>query len=139
MSAKEVQKVSSDGYINIDGRKYTVKDSETVGEYYFFDDTDYPLYALKRQNSSSYYLICQAQLSDVWKLSDKYMEITVPGDTAYSDNFFEETEFTTVSEAFDNYKADAPIETTTPNSSCTFTFKFNNGKCTSVVNTVTSI
>lgn len=109
---------------------------ESDGNYFLIDNTGTVTYNIVRNGDDSYYLESPSQISDVWKLTDKYMEITVSADTPCS-VLYDDT--STVSEHFSNYTSDLPTDTTNPNYQNCYTFHFENDNCTEVVNALTSI
>ena len=94
---------------------------------------------IKKLDSTNYYLECQVQISDVCKKTDEYRQITILSNTKCSMNSENEGESQTVGDIFKNYEESSPIETTNPDENRTFIFKFENGKCTEVISTLTSI
>lgn len=140
LTDSELQKILNDGSFSINNETYTIKKSNSANEYDLFrKNDDYPLYKLKKSNSTDYYLEAQAQISNVWKMTNEYKEITVPSNTKCSVNFDYEEEYKTVEDVFKNFKSSNPIDTTNPDDSKTFTFKFENGKCIEVISTLTSV
>ena len=95
------------------------------------------MFFIKSKNSNEYYLERQAQLSDVWKLSNEFREITVASNLTCTGLGYESD--TTIAKYFKNYTSSTPVETTTPDATKTFSFTFQNGKCTKVVNELTSL
>lgn len=137
ISKTELDNALKKGFL-LDGNNFVVKEIGTdTDEYGLYKDTAgaYEIYRIKKINDDKYYLEAQAQISNVWKLTDKYMEITLAGDIPC---LYEGGE-TTVQKTFDNYGKHEAKETTNPEDSYTFTFEFKNGKCVKVINYMTSI
>ncbi len=134
ISANELNQILDSNSIQLDKKNYLVKPNGN--EFDVYDSSNYVLYKIKAKNSKEYYLECQAQLSDVWKLTTNYKEIVIPGNTICAGGFEPDT---TVAENFKNYTPSTPEETTSPDASKTYSFIFQNGKCTKVVNALTSI
>lgn len=135
LSKDELNSIQKAGSMKLDGNTYTVKPNGN--EYDVSDSTDYVLYKIKSKNSNEYYLERQAQLSDVWKLSNEFREITVASNLTCTGLGYESD--TTIAKYFKNYTSSTPVETTTPDATKTFSFTFQNGKCTKVVNELTSL
>ena len=140
ISHKELSDILDKGSMTIEGKAYTIKNSNNAGEYDLFEkDNEYALYKLKMINSNEYYLETQAQVSDNWMLTNEYKEITVSKDTKCSMAFDYEEKYNTVDNVFKNFEQTKPIETKNPNADKTFTFKFENGKCVEVISAVTGL
>ena len=116
ISYLELNNAVQNGYFNLNNEKYTIKQSNDSDEYDLYSSNfdEYALYKFKRLNSNEYYLECQAQISDVWKLTDKHMQITVDSSTLCTQNFSYEEGDVTVKEVFDNYEKHTATETTNP-------------------------
>lgn len=140
LSNAELQQIINKGSMKINNENYIIKNSETSNEYDLYEsNAENPLYKIKQTNSNNYYLEAQAQISDVWKLTNKYKEITVSNDTKCSMVFDYEEKYNTVEDVFKNFEETKPIETTNPDADKTFTFEFENGKCVKVVSVLTSV
>ena len=140
ISHKELSDILDKGSMTIEGKAYTIKNSDNAGEYDLFEkDNEYALYKLKMINSNKYYLETQAQVSDNWMLTNEYKEITVSKDTKCSMAYDYEEKYNTVDDVFKNFEQTKPIETKNPNVDKTFTFKFENGKCVEVISAVTGL
>ncbi len=134
---KELKKALNDGFITINKEKYMISSGDSDNEYDLVkEDSDSVLYKVKKLKRNVYYLETQAQISDVWKLTNKYMEITLPIETKYSDDY---EEHKTIDEVFKNYESTEPVDTTNPDGSKTFKFEFKKGKCVEVINVLTSV
>ena len=137
LTDEECSSIVNKGSMVIDNETYTVKNSDSSNEYDLFrPNNQYPLYKIKESTSSGYYLECQAQIYNVWKLTDQYKQITVSGNTKVLDEYNENL---TVEDLFSNYASSNPLDTTSPDASKTFKFKFENGKCTEVINAMTAV
>lgn len=140
LSNDELQQIINKGTMKINDKNYIIKNSKTSNEYDLYEaNSENPLYKIKQTNSNNYYLEAQAQISDVWKLTDEYREITVSSDTKCSMIFDHEEKYNTVEDVFKNFEETKPIETTNPDADKTFTFEFENGKCVKVVSILTSV
>lgn len=140
LSNEELQKILNKGTMKINDKNYTIKNSKDSNEYDLYElNSESPLYKIKQINSNSYYLEAQSQISDVWKLTDEYREITVSSNTKCSMFFDDEKKYNTVKDVFENFDKTQPAETTNPDADKTFTFKFENGKCVEVNSVLTSI
>ena len=107
----------------------------TNNEYSLVDDSGNVIYNIVKNNDDTYYLESASQSSNVWKLTDDYMEITASSDTPCS---IIESGTTTVSDWFGNYSSDLPSNTTNPDSKYCYTFNFENDNCTEVINVNTN-
>lgn len=140
LSHAELQQIINKGSMKINNENYIIKNSETSNEYDLYEsNAEFPLYKIKQTNSNNYYLEAQAQISDVWKLTNEYKEITVSSDTKCSMVFDYEEKYNTVEDVFKNFNETEPLETINPDADKTFTFKFENGKCVEVINVLTSV
>lgn len=139
LSEAELQQIIDKGYMEINGERYVIKNNDSNEYDLYQSNVDYPLYKIKPINSNSYYLEAQAQISDVWKLTDEYKEITVSGNTKCSMFSDYEEEYNTVEDVFNDFDETEPIETTNPNSEKTFTFKFENGECVEIIGAFTAV
>lgn len=91
LSNEELQKILNKGTMKINDKNYTIKNSKDSNEYDLYElNSESPLYKIKQINSNSYYLEAQSQISDVWKLTDEYREITVSSNTKCSMVFDDE-------------------------------------------------
>lgn len=137
VSKAELDSALINGIYNLNGDNYVIKESANKGEYDLYSESEYASYKLKKLNSNNYYLEAQAQISNVWKLSDKYMQITLDGSIPcvvnYADNYL------TVEDVFKNYEKYEAINTTNPTDSRTYTFKFENEECIQVIDILTAI
>lgn len=140
LSDNELKQIIDKGHMKINNTNYEIKKIENSNEYALYDANDeYPVFKIKESSSRCYYLEAQAQISDVWKLTNEYKEITIPCDEKCRVLFDYEEKYNNVEDVFKNFKETKPIETTNPDSEKTFTFKFENGKCVEVINVLTSI
>lgn len=140
ISSVELNNILEKGSMTIEGEEYTIKNSDNTGEYdLFVENSDYALYKLKMLNNNEYYLEAQAQIADVWKLTNEYKEITVSNDTKCSLISDYEEEYNTVEKVFNNFEKMEPIETTNPNTNKSFIFQFENGECVEVINVLTAV
>ncbi len=135
LSHDEVMQIQNSGSIRLNGESYTVKSNGNEWEIY--DSSNYALYKIKSKNANEYFLECQAQLENVWKRTNETKEITLPGNTICTGLWHNPD--TTVAENFKNYTPTTASETTHPDASKTYSFHFENGKCTKVINELTSI
>lgn len=140
LSGAELQEVISKGTMKINNKNYIIKSSSNSKEYDLYDSAQNEIaYKIKETDENTYYLEAQAQISDVWKLTNEYKEIKVSKDTKCSMLFDYEEKYNTVEDVFNNYSEENASETTNPNLERTFKFKFTNGKCTEVINVLTSL
>ena len=140
LDKSDIQQFVDQGYMTINGEKYTIRDKADLGIYELYKDkSDYPLYVIKPTDTDSYYLEAQAQIQNVWKLTGDYRKITIPDDTKCSMNYDYEEKYNTVDDVFKNYKETEPQDITNPDGDKTFTFKFEDGKCVEVISALTSV
>lgn len=141
ISKTELDNALKKGF-KLNGDNFLVDEIGTdTDEYGLYKDAagDFEVYRIKKINDDKYYLEAQAQISNVWKLTDRYMEITLDGDIPCLYNYNYEGEETTVQEVFDNYGKHEARETTNPADGYTFTFEFKNGKCVKIIDYMTSV
>lgn len=126
ISYEELSDILEKGSMTIGNKEYTIKNSDNANEYDLFEkNKEFALYKLKMINSNEYCLETQAQVSDNWKLTEEYRQITVPSDMLCT----EAAGDTTVEEVFKNYKKVTPTETKIiPDGRNTFRFVFENGE-----------
>lgn len=140
ISHKELSDILDKGSMTIESKEYTIKHSDNAGEYDLFEkNNEYARYKLKKINSNEYYLETQAQVSDNWKLTNEYRQITVSNDTKCRVAFDYEKKYNTVEDVFKNFEQTKPLETKNPDLDKTFTFKFEDGKCVEVISAVTGL
>lgn len=140
LSNSELQDVISKGSMKINDKNYIIKNSSNSKEYDLYDSVQNEIdYKIKQLDENTYYLEAQAQISDVWKLTNEYREIKVSKDTKCSMLFDYDEKYNKVEDVFNNYSEEKASETTNPDSKRTFKFKFTNGKCTEVINVATSL
>lgn len=140
ISNSEMKNVINEGKMKIDNETYNIKEDESSNEYNLYGaNEEYPLYKIKKLNSTEYYLECQAQITDVWKLTNEYRQITVPSNTKCSMDFEYEEKYKTVEDIYDNFEYLAPADTTNPDSEKSFVFHFQAGKCVEVEGVITSL
>ena len=133
MSKDEFDQIVFDKQLEINNEFLDLQNSNN--EYSLVDDSGNVIYNIVKNNDDTYYLESASQSSNVWKLTDDYMEITVSSDTPCS---IIESGTTTVSDWFGNYSSDLPSNTTNPDSKYCYTFNFENGNCTEVINVNTN-
>lgn len=132
----DYEKIIEDGKMEVNDKEFTVKkdsDSENYGLYE--EDKDSPSYIIKEKNSRNYYLEANAQIKNVWKLTDEYKKITVDGDVEVENDYSEES--STVKDTFKDFEVKEAEETTNPTPS--YTFSFEDGECVKVIEATTSI
>mgnify|MGYP004523862969 CR=1 FL=1 len=140
LSNSELQDVISKGSMEINDKNYIIKNTSNSKEYDLYDSAQNEItYKIKESDENTYYLEAQAQISDVWKLTNEYKEIKVSKDTKCSMLFDYDEKYNKVEDVFNNYSEEKASETTNPDSKRTFKFKFTNGKCTEVINVLTSL
>lgn len=140
LSNSELQDVIRKGSMKINDKNYIIKNSSNTKEYDLYDSVQNEIdYKIKQLDENTYYLEAQAQISDVWKLTNEYREIKVSKDTKCSMLFDYDEKYNKVEDVFNNYSEEKASETTNPDSKRTFKFKFTNGKCTEVINVATSL
>lgn len=138
MTEDEVEKAVADGKMTIGGETYPVKNSTEDGiEYELFYGVEEPfaLYAISKNETGTYYLECEAQISDVWKMTDQYRKITLDEDVTFEDHDYGES--TSLEEEFKDFESREAVETTNPE--WAYTFEFKNGKCIKVMSHLTGI
>ena len=139
ISSNELQEILDKRTIEIEGVNYIIKNSNTENEYDLYaGNALFSLYKIKPKDPNTYYLEAQAQISNVWKMTKEYKEITVFKDTKCS-MFYDEENNNTVEDIFKNFGTVEPIQTTNPFSERSFCFRFENGECVEVINVLTSI
>ena len=134
ISKNEITEASKKGKIELFGKEYIITENE-YGEYELYIPSEVLGYTLREKDSNNYYLETTAQISEVYKLTDKYKQITVLSDLKCSHSYYDEQ--TTVNEFFENWESQEPIDSTNP--SPVFKFFFENGKCVEIVQWLTSI
>lgn len=134
LSQTELDEIILEKQLEVNGTFLNLQ--ETDGNYSLVDNTGTVVYHIVKSSDDSYYLESPTEISNVWKLTDDYMEITVLADTPCS---LLDGSTTTVSEYFSDYTSDLPTNTTNPNSQNCYTFNFENGICTEIVNALTSM
>lgn len=136
ISNTDYEKIINDEQMDVNGITYSVKKDDESGEYGLYEeDQDTPSYLLKKKNTRTYYLEAQAQIRNVWKLTDNFRKITLDGNLEVENDYTEET--STVKDTFKDFEAKEAEETTNP--SPTYTFSFEDGKCIKVVEVTSSI
>lgn len=136
ISNTDYEKVINDEEMEVNNTTYSVKKDDESGEYGLYEeDEDTPSYLIKEKNSRTYYLEAQAQIKNVWKLTDNFRKITLDGDVEVENDYSEET--STVKDTFKDFEAKEAEETTNPNP--TYTFSFEDGKCVKVVEVTSTI
>lgn len=137
LTDSELQEAINKGSIKINNKDYKIRNNSK--EYDLYDSEQNEIYyKIKKSDKDRYYLEAQAQISDVWKLTNIYKEINISKNTKCSMLFDYDEKYNTVKDVFEGYQKEEAIDTTNPNSKRTFKFKFENGKCTEVINTFTS-
>lgn len=139
ISTKQLEYALEKGYYVLNGEKYNIKQSDNGYELLNNNFNEYALYIFKELNYNEYYLECLTQISNVWEMTDEYMEITLDGDIPCLYNYYYEGEETTVQKVFNNYGKHEATETTNPADGYTFSFEFENGKCIKVIDFMTSM
>ena len=134
LSQTELDEIILEKQLEVNGTFLNLQ--ETDGNYSLVDNTGTVVYHIVKNSDNSYYLESPTEISNVWKLTDDYMEITVLADTPCS---LLDGSTTTVSEYFSDYTSDLPTNTTNPNSQNCYTFNFENGICTEIVNALTNM
>ena len=138
VSNEELNKLVKRGAMDIEGIVYDIKE-ESNNEYGLYSkDVDYPVYKFKQKDSNNYYLEAQAQIMDVWKLTEDYREITISKDTK-CEMVFDEELYQTIEDVYQVFEESEPIDTTNPRTSNSFTFEFEDGKCVTVINVCTAV
>lgn len=137
---KELQEALNNGTFTINNKQYVIKYTEDGTEYDLFENESepYALYKIKQINENEYFIESQTQISNVWKLTDKYMEITIDKDIKNSE-LWDENGFVTLEEKFKNFEEQEPEETTNPDSTRMFKFVFVNDKCVEINNYLTAM
>lgn len=134
ITKSELNKYLKEKKVEVDGQKYEIKKNEDG--YYSLIDSKYDseCYWIKKKNNNTYTLESTTEFPTVYKLTNKYKEITVSGNLKCE--YGETQEKTTVKKYFKNFKDRDPIDSTNPDG--VFTFNFNkNGNCTKIVECVT--
>lgn len=126
--------------MQIDDKEYSIIKNEQDGVYELYAKGEEDArFKIKPKDSESYYLETQAQISNNWKLTSEYKEITLAKDVKCSMLFDTEEKYNIVEDVFNNLIEVEPKETRNPERGRTFIFKFENGKCVEVVNVLTSM
>lgn len=132
----ELQKIVEDGKLELNNVAYTVKSTDIANEYELIDpQSDVAVYLIKQTNTNSYHLEAQAQISDVWKLTDSKKQITVNKDTRITIGYTGQT--STVEDTFKDYEETTAEDTTNP--SPVYNFIFENGKCVELIQVTSAI
>lgn len=123
----EYKIIKNEGEINLDAVEYCL--CETNNE-----DVRY---ILEKINSDEYYLKSNATITDCYKLTDKYIQVSVKGDVTVNDEV--DRKIKTVEEVFGNYENATPVQQTFPDAKNTFTFKYEDGNVKEVTNVLTNM
>jgi len=98
---------------------------------------NYPLYEIVSEENR-YIIRRMAQISNVWKLTDTYMEIELDGITNIIDDYTGEIIYT-VKDLYNSFNYIKPNPRTHPSNISIFNFKFQDGKCIEVYKLLTGI
>ena len=134
ITKSELNKYLKEKKVEVDGQKYEIKKNEDG--YYSLIDSKYDSerYWIKKKNNNTYTLESTTEFPTVYKLTNKYKQITVSGNLKCE--YGETQEKTTVKKYFKNFEDRDPIDSTNPDG--VFTFNFDkNGNCTKIVECVT--
>lgn len=144
---EELKQIVEKGRIELDGANYEIKNGELEDAIYelYEEGKDYPLYKITKEDNNYYSLYRYAQIMDVWKLTGKYVLVTLEPETEIFDDFTGNS-LGKASEYFSEMKneniniTDKNLEETTIlDSNRTFSFEFENGKCVKVNNMLTGV
>lgn len=140
LSKNELNEIVENGKLKLNDTYYTVKkdSSSEENEYVLIDPNSKnsdALYAIRKEDSDTYYIIALAQISDVWKLTDSYKQITVDKSTKVEADY--SGAIVSASEEFENFKKSTPKNTTNP--SPIYNFEFKNGKCVKIIGLTSAI
>ncbi len=140
LTKNELNEAISDGELKLNDTNYTLKKDESNEEnqYLLIDpnsENNDALYAIRKNDSNNYYIIALAQISDVWKLTDSYRQITIDKNTKVESDY--SGVIISASEEFENFKKVSPKDTTNP--SPIYNFEFKNGECTKLICLTSSI
>lgn len=131
ITSAEMNKILENNTFELCGKSYTVKENYDV----YDSSHDFPVYKFKKRDSDTFYLESQAQISNVWKLTNKFREITLDGNVIVENAYTEES--SSIKKTFKNFTSNQPIETTNP--SPAYRFEFDGNTCVKVIECTTAI
>lgn len=131
---EDIENAMNDERINIYGKWYAIEKTSNPEVYDLWTHSpEEVIYKLKKINDEEFYVERQTELTDVWRLTNKYMEITIEGDIPYIEEYTD----TTVGKYYSDFKDRVPVDAWWLEEGTTF--EFENGKCVKVIERMTSI
>ncbi|MBR6034328.1 MAG: hypothetical protein IKP28_06380 [Clostridia bacterium] len=137
LTQNELDKIVQEGTMKLSSKTYNVKECNEEGtnkdgitKYGLYSNTDnYAVYLIKQRSNGEYFIECEAQINDVWKLTNSYKKITVDKDTIVED--FYAGEDVTAEKEFSNYEdKNASKDVIYPTG---YGIEFDNGKCVKLI------
>ena len=146
LSNSEFEQIIENGSMTLEGSKYIIEKVTSSDDYYenyqfylFPEGENYPVFKVNRASGKGYYIeTILYEVPDVWKLTDRYKEITITKDLKCKMESERDEGYKLVTDVFKNYKSSTPENTIRPDKDKTFTFKFENGKCVELISEFTS-
>lgn len=124
LNDSELENIKNEGSIRLDGEEYDLKflnylrgeDRVVYGLY--SEGSESPMYLIIKNSSGYYYIEFQAQLSDVYRRTDIYKQITISKDTRCDDvmmgDILPDGTIYTAEKEFSNFEYIDPIRETFP-------------------------
>lgn len=124
LNDSEFEKIKSDGSLRLDGQEYDLKalnyvmGEERVVYGLYSEGSMSPMFLIIKDSSGNYYIEFQAQLTDVYKRTDNYKQITISKDAKCVDMMMGDTypdgTLYTAEKEFSNFEYMEPIRETCP-------------------------